>query len=70
MNDKVVTFKKNKDMKRFFVNGKEISEKEAKEIEANNKKYMESNDFNLWAKCEFVTVIGKIVATGWQKCHL
>ena len=46
-------------MKRYFVNGKEISEQEAKEIEANNKKYMESNDFNLWAKCEFITVIGK-----------
>lgn len=46
-------------MKRYFVNGKEISEKEAKKIEANNKKYMESNDFNLWAKCEFITVIEK-----------
>nr|DAF79306.1 MAG TPA: hypothetical protein [Caudoviricetes sp.] len=46
-------------MKRYFVNGKEISAQEAKEIEANNKKYMESNDFNLWAKCEFITVIGK-----------
>lgn len=46
-------------MKRYFVNGKEISEQKAKEIEANNKKYMESNDFNLCAKCEFITVIGK-----------
>lgn len=46
-------------MKRYFVNGKEISEQKAKEIEANNKKYMESNDLSLWAKCEFITVIEK-----------
>lgn len=46
-------------MKRYFVKGKEISEQKAKEIEANNKKYMESNDLSLWAKCEFITVIGK-----------
>lgn len=39
-------------MKRYFVNGKEISEQKAKEIEANNKKYMESNDLSLWAKGE------------------
>ena len=51
--------KKGNNMKRYFVNGKEISEQKAKEIEANNKKYMESNDLSLWAKCEFITVIGK-----------
>lgn len=46
-------------MKRYFVNGKEISEQEAKAIEAKNKEYMNSNDFSLWAKCEFITVINK-----------
>lgn len=46
-------------MKRYFVNGKEISEKEAKAIEAKNQEYMNSNDLSLWAKCEFITVINK-----------
>lgn len=46
-------------MKRYFVNGKEITEQEAKAIEAKNKEYMNSNDLSLWAKCEFITVINK-----------
>lgn len=50
---------KNIFMKRYFVNGKEISEQEAKAIEAKNQEYMNSNDFSLWAKCEFITVINK-----------
>lgn len=39
--------------------GKEISEQEAKAIEVKNQEYMNSNDFSLWAKCEFITVINK-----------
>ena len=46
-------------MKRYFVNGKEISEQESKAIEAKNQEYMNSNDLSLWAKCEFITVINK-----------
>lgn len=46
-------------MKKYFVDGKEISEKEAKSIEKRNKEYMESGDFSLIAKCEFITVINK-----------
>lgn len=46
-------------MKRYFVNGKEISEKEAKAIEAKNKEYINSSDISLWAKCEFITIINK-----------
>lgn len=49
--------KKIKIMKKYFVNGKEISEKEAKLIEKRNKEYMESGDFSLMAECEFITVI-------------
>jgi hypothetical protein len=45
------------DMKKYYVNGKEISEQEAKTIEAKNAEYMSSTDFSLWAKCEFITVI-------------
>lgn len=46
-------------MKRYFVDGKEICEKEAKAIEAKNKEYMSSKDFSLWVKCQFITVINK-----------
>lgn len=46
-------------MKKFYLQGKEISEQEAKAIEARNKKYINSNDISLWAKCKFITVINK-----------
>lgn len=46
-------------MKQYFINGKEISEQEAKVIEAQNKEYMNSNDLTLWAKCQFIVVITK-----------
>ena len=46
-------------MKRYFINGKEISEQEAKAIEARNKEYINRNDISLWAKCKFITVINK-----------
>jgi len=46
-------------MKRYFINGKEISEQEAKAIEARNKEYINSNDISLWAKRKFITVINK-----------
>lgn len=51
------THLKLEDMKKYYVNGKEISEQEAKVIEAKNAEYMSSTDFSLWAKCEFITVI-------------
>lgn len=46
-------------MKRYFINGKEISEQEAKAIETQNKEYMNSNDSTLWAKCQFIVIITK-----------
>ena len=46
-------------MKKYYVNGKEITEQEAKAIEARNAEYMSSPDFSLWAKCEFITVVTK-----------
>lgn len=46
-------------MKKYFVNGKEVSGKEVKLIEKRNKEYMESGDFSQIAKCEFITVISK-----------
>lgn len=47
-------------MKKYFVNGNEISEQEAKAIEIKNREYMSSVDFSLWAKCQFIVVIKKI----------
>lgn len=44
-------------MKRYFVNGKEITETEAKEIERKNNEYFESGDFNEMLKIKFITVI-------------
>ena len=44
-------------MKKYFVNGKQISEKEAKAIEKRNKEYMNSGDWNLIAKCEFIVIV-------------
>lgn len=44
-------------MKKYSVNGKEASEKEAKLIEKRNKECMKSGDFSLMAECELITVI-------------
>lgn len=49
--------KKFRDMKRYFLNGKQITEQEAKTIEARNQEYLNSGDWDLIAKCEFVVVI-------------
>ena len=40
-----------------FVNGKQITESEAKNIEARNREYMNSGDWNLIAKCEFIVIV-------------
>jgi hypothetical protein len=48
-----------RNMKKYYVNGQEITEQEAKAIEARNAEYMSSTDFSLWAKCEFITVVTK-----------
>lgn len=42
---------------RYYVNGKEISEQEAKVIEAKNKEYMMSGDFALLSKIEFIVIV-------------
>ena len=48
-------------MKKYFVNGKQISEKEAKAIEKQNKEYMNSGDWNLIAKCEHIGYAREII---------
>ena len=44
-------------MKRYFVDGKEITEEEAKEIEKQNSKYFNSGDMIELLKIKFITVI-------------
>ena len=46
-------------MKKYFVNGKQITESEAKAIKKRNQEYMNSGDFSLIAKCEFIVIIKK-----------
>lgn len=41
-------------MTRFYLDGKEISESVANAIQALNKEYMASGDFELMAKCQFI----------------
>lgn len=43
-------------MRRYYVNGKEISEKEAEKIKEKNKKYLNSKDWTRWEKVEFIVV--------------
>lgn len=56
-NIKINTLNKHNAMKKYFVNGKQITEIEAKVIEARNREYMNSGDFSLIAKCEFIVII-------------
>jgi len=44
-------------MKRYFVNGKEITEATAKEIEKDNNKYMNSGNMEDLLKIKFIVVI-------------
>lgn len=44
-------------MKRYFVNGKEITEAEAREIERNNNEYLASGDMNEMLNIKFIVVI-------------
>lgn len=44
-------------MKKYFVNGLQITESEAKAINERNKEYMNSGDFGLMAKCQFIVTI-------------
>lgn len=45
-------------MKRYFVNGKEITAKKAEEVEARNNELMKSTNIADWAECQFIVVIG------------
>lgn len=44
-------------MKRYFVNGKEITEEEAKEIKKNNDRYLNSGNMEDLLKIEFIVEI-------------
>lgn len=44
-------------MKRYFINGNEISEKKAKSIEKKNREIMERGDFNEMMNIQFIVAI-------------
>lgn len=44
-------------MKRFFVDGIEITEEEARKIERKNTEYLNSGDFEAMLNIKFITVI-------------
>ena len=44
-------------MREYFLNGKEITEQEAKEIEARNNELLKSRDISDWAECKFIIVV-------------
>lgn len=44
-------------MERYFLNGKHITEQEAKDIKTRNQEYLNSGNWDLIAKCEFVVEI-------------
>ena len=44
-------------MKKYYLNDHQISEQEALDIKARNMEFLESRDFSLWAKCQFISVV-------------
>lgn len=41
-------------MKKYYVDGMRISEEQAKQIEKDNQKYLQSGDFNQWQKIKYI----------------
>lgn len=48
-----------KDMKKYYVNGKEITEQEANEIKKENARLQKSLDLNDWLGIQWITEITK-----------
>lgn len=48
-----------KDMKKYYVNGKEITEQEANEIKKENARLQKSLDLNDWIGIQWITEISK-----------
>lgn len=48
-----------KDMKKYYVNGKEITEQEANEIKKENARLQKSSDLNDWLGIQWITEINK-----------
>jgi hypothetical protein len=48
-----------KDMKKYYVNGKEITEQEAIEIKTKNAELQKSTDLNDWLGIQWITEIKK-----------
>lgn len=48
-----------KDMKKYYVNGKEITEQEANEIKKENARLQKSLNLNDWLGIQWITEISK-----------
>ena len=48
-----------KDMKKYYVNGKAITEQEAAEIKTKNAELQKSTDLNDWLGIQWITEIEK-----------
>ena len=46
-------------MKKYYVNGKQITEQEADVIDKKNQEYVKSNDLRLWAKIEWIIIVNQ-----------
>lgn len=46
-------------MKKYYVNGKQITEQEADAIDKKNQEYVKSNDLRLWEKIEWIVIVNE-----------
>lgn len=44
-------------MRKYFADGKQITEKEAEEIKLQNNQFLKSSNISDWKKCKFLVVI-------------
>lgn len=44
-------------MRKYFVDGKQITEKQAEEIKLQNNRILKSSNISDWEKCKFIVVI-------------
>lgn len=55
----ILTIKNETIMKKYYVNGKQITEQEANAIDRKNQEYVKSNDLLLWAKIEWIIIVNE-----------
>lgn len=46
-------------MKRYYIDGVEVTEEEAKETERKNREYIKSPDISDWKKCRIIIAVNR-----------